>query len=325
METALTVVIVPRDRFSSLAACVDSILKYTPKPFNLVLLDLGFSAKDLEQVRQMCAGLPLEIETMGPTIPVVAFQRYLPKLKTKYTAWVDSDTYVTAGWMEMLLARAAKGARVIMPLTLERSGLDVDARKIPLRNHISHSEIRKVTVGGKEYIFDHKPYRRATPEEIPQEGHTIDFFELHAFFAETEVLRMLDYPPMVVREHIDMGIQLHKLGIPIWCEPKSVVHFDNIHERPTREDLKFFVYRWQAPFVNQSHELFRQRWGCTFYNEQFMCNWAFRRKIYSYCRFFGLPQYPSDFASRVANRFFCPPLPKELRHDPLKESQRMLA
>jgi len=45
---------------------------------------------------------------------------------------------------------------------------------------------------------------------------------------------------MVVREHIDIGMQLHRLGIDIWCEPKCRVLFDNIHERPALADLRFF-------------------------------------------------------------------------------------
>src|SRR5262249_28754883 len=157
-----------------------------------------------------------------------------------YVAWVDNDTFVTPGWMAALRERARARARVILPVTLEREGLDVDPRKIPLRNHISHAELRRLTVDGVPYVFDYKPFRRAAPEDLPGEPHTVDFFELHAFFAETAILRQLDLPAMVVREHIDLGLQLHRLGIDIWCEPRARVVFDNIHERPTLRDLRFF-------------------------------------------------------------------------------------
>src|SRR5262249_14959298 len=252
-----------------------------------------------------------------------AFKNYLANVHTRYVAWVDNDTYVTAGWLEALLKRAAVGARVVLPMTLEREGLDVDPRKIPLRIHISHSELRKTTVDNVQYVFDHKPFRRAAPEDVPQEPHLVDFFELHTFFAETEVLRKLDLPSMVVREHIDIGIQLHRIGIPIWCEPKSVVQFDNIHDRPTFADLKFFFYRWHKRLINQSHDLFEKRWGYRFYNEQFMKNWAFRRKVYSAARYLGLPQKAADFLSRAFNKVFSPPLPPRLTKDPLADSERV--
>jgi hypothetical protein len=324
MSEILTIVVVPRDRFSSAAACVESILKYTDVPFRLVLLDFGYPAPLLDRLRNLCTRVPFEIVACGRTIPMTAFREYLPKITTRYTAWVDNDTYVTEGWIVAALDRAAQGARVILPVTWEREGLDIDKRGIRVRNHISHSELRKVSVAGKEYVFDQKPYRRCSPDELPQDVHTVDFFELHAFFAETEVLRMLDLPPMVVREHIDIGIQLHRLGIDIWCDPKCQVEFDNIHERPDRADLGFFFYRWDQKLVDESHDLFEQRWGYRFYNEQFMKNWAFRRKVYSVARYLGLPQKPADFVSRAMVRLLCPKLPAHLSKDPLAESVRVL-
>ncbi len=152
----------------------------------------------------------------------------------------------------------------------------------------------------------------------------VDFFELHAFFAETEVLRQLEYPTIVVREHIDMGLKLHRLGIPIWGEPKAHVLFDNIHERPTWQDLVFFFFRWRDKFIDLSHQLFEKRWGFRFYNEQFMKNWAFRRRVFRACRFLRLPGQQSGFGSRVVVRLLRPRIPVALRHDPFKQSERVL-
>lgn len=324
MSEQVTIVVVPRDRFSSMLDCAKSILENTRVPYRLVLLDFGYSSRMLARLQELCQRIPLEVVACGRSIPLEAFKNYLKSVQTPYVAWVDNDTYVTPGWLESLLDRAGHGARVILPMTLEREGLDVDPRKIPLRIHISHSELRCTTVDNVQYVFDHKPFRRAAPADVPQEPHTVDFFELHTFFAETEVLRQLELPPMVVREHIDIGIQLHRKGIPIWCEPKSIVHFDNIHERPTLADLKFFFFRWHKRLIDQSHELFEKRWGYRFYNEQFMKNWAFRRKVYSVARYLGLPQKPADFLSRVFNKLFSKPIPPKLVADPLAKSERVL-
>jgi hypothetical protein len=324
VSESVTIVIVPRDRFSSVLDCVRSIVDNTVGPFRLVVLDFGYPARTLARVRQAVGSKPLEIVACGRTIPMVAFRDYLPRITTQYVVWIDNDTYVTPGWLEALLHRAAAGARVILPVTLEREGLDVDRRRLPLRNHISHSELRRVDVNGTRYVFDHKPYRRAAPEDIPSEPHTVDFFELHTFFAETEVLRQLDLPAMVVREHIDIGIQLHKKGIEIWCEPKSRVEFDNIHARPTYADLRFFFFRWSQHLVDESHELFERRWGYRFYNESYMKNWAARRKVFSVCRFMLLPHKAADLISRVVNKCFGTSTPPELRGDPMDRSERVL-
>src|SRR5262249_53683050 len=159
----------------------------------------------------------------------------------------------------------------ILPLTLERDGLDLDGTGRKLRVHISHGYLRKVRIEGKEYVYDDKnPSRRGSPDAAGTDGHTVDFFEFHAVIAETARWEQLDIPEVVMREHVDLGIQLHRLGIPIWCEPKSVVHFDNIHTRPTFGDLRYFFFRWGKGFVKDAHEQFEQRWGYRFSNEQFI-------------------------------------------------------
>jgi GT2 family glycosyltransferase len=325
MFEKVTVVVVPRDRFSSVVDCVAALVRHTDVPFRLAILDFGYSKRTLERVRALTGAIDTDIVRCGRTLPVLAFQRYLSRIDTPYLAWVDNDTFVTPGWLTALMDRASQGARVILPLTLERDGLDADPRGLTVRNHISHAELRRVNVAGTDYVFDHKPYRRAALAELPPEAHPVDFFELHAFFAETDVMRQLDYPAMVVREHIDFGIQLRQLGIDIWCEPRSQVHFDNIHLRPSWGDLRFFFYRWSQGLIDQSHELFAQRWGYRFYNEQFLKNWAFRRKVFSVCRFLGLPQRPADLASRALVKWLCRPIPEELRADPLPRSELALA
>ena len=324
MPEAVTIVVVPRDRFSSVEACVRSIIENTGVPFRLVILDLGYSRATLARLRALGEGLPLEVVPCGRTSPMDAFRRCLARIETRYTCWVDNDTFVTPGWMTALLHSAeVEGKRVLLPLTFEREGLDIDARRLSLRVHISHAELRKVTVAGTEYVFDYKPFRRAAKEDMPSGPWIVDFFELHTFFAETAILRQLDFPPMVVREHVDIGIQLNRLGIPIWCEPRAEVIFDNIHTRPTIEDLQFFFFRWSDRLVDRSHALFEQRWGWRFYNEQFLKNWAFRRRVFSLARFCFLPHQAADLLSRVMVKLFRPKIPAALRADPTAASVRV--
>jgi hypothetical protein len=323
-DEAVTIVVMPRDRFSSVTACVQSILDNTAEPFRLMIVDLGYSAHTRRALEAMCAAVPFELVACPRTIPMNAFQQCVERIATPYTCWVDNDTFVTAGWLTALLQSATtEGRRVLSPLTFEREGLDIDDRRLTLRVHISHAELRKVTVDGTEYVFDYKPFRRAAKEDLPATPWLIDFFELHTFFAETAVLRQLEYPAMVVREHVDIGIQLHRLGIPIWCEPRSEVVFDNIHTRPTIEDLRFFFFRWSDRRVDRSQALFAERWGWHFYNEQHIRNWAFRRRVFSLARFCYLPHKAADMLSRAMVKFFRPGIPAALRPDPVPSSVRV--
>jgi GT2 family glycosyltransferase len=324
MSPDVTIVVVPRDRFSTVGACARSIAENTCGPIRLVFLDFGYTKSQLTEIASACEGTDFRIETCGRQIPLQAFAKFSKSIDTRYVVWIDNDTFVTPGWLTELLRVAKLGAKAIMPLVLEREGLDVDTRRLELRNHISHSELRGVTVGDECFVFDHKPFRRAAVDELPTDEHTIDFFELHAFFIETETLRQLDLPEMVVREHIDLGIQLNRLGIPIWCAPQSHVYFDNLHERPDWTDLRFFFFRWAQSRVERSHRLFQERNGYRFYNERFMKNWATRRKVFSVARWLRLPNAAADFMSRAFVKLLRTPIPAELRPDPLARSQRML-
>src|SRR4051794_29189780 len=140
MAENVTIVVVPRDRFSSVTACARSIIETTAPPYRLAFLDLGYRRQTLDELRSICEALPTEIVTCGRRIPVAAFRDYLPRVTTPYVAWVDNDTYVTEGWLPAMLDRMALGARVVSPVTLEREGLDSDPRGATLRNHISHAE-----------------------------------------------------------------------------------------------------------------------------------------------------------------------------------------
>jgi hypothetical protein len=101
--------------------------------------------------------------------------------------------------------------------------------------------------------------------------------------------------------------------------------FDNIHSRPTIEDLQFFFFRWSDRLIDKSHDLFEQRWGWRFYNEQFMKNWAFRRRVFSVARFCFVPHKAADLLSRVMVRLFRPAIPAGFRSDPTAQSTRALA
>ncbi|HEY4320806.1 MAG TPA: glycosyltransferase [Gemmatimonadales bacterium] len=324
VKELVTIIVVPRDRFSSVEACTRSILDNTAEPFRLVFLDFGYAKRTVAALQTMCASVPCEVVPCGRAIPMDAFRDYVARVETEYTAWVDNDTFVTPGWLTAMLAAAReRGIRVMLPLTFEREGLDVDARRLSLRVHISHSELRQVSVAGTDYVFDYKPFRRAAREEVPAGPWTVDFFELHTFMAETAVLRQIDFPSMVVREHVDIGIQLHKLGIPIWCVPQAEVIFDNIHTRPTLEDLRFFFFRWSDALVDRSHQLFFERWGWRFYNEQFLKHWAFRRRVFSLARFCFVPHKAADLLSRVMVKLGRRPIPAALRADPTAASVRV--
>ena len=84
MACEVTILVVPRDRFSSVVPCVKSIVEHTDLPYRLAIFDFGYSRKTLVEIHQACGSQPVTIEPMGRTIPMRALKRYLPKIDTEY-------------------------------------------------------------------------------------------------------------------------------------------------------------------------------------------------------------------------------------------------
>ncbi len=316
-DNTVTVVITPRDRYTGVVECIETLYQHTRPPFRLMVLDLGYPIRILRQMQQAVRGKKdAEIISLGRIIPMEAFKRVLPEIRSRYTVFLDNDSRVSEEWLEPLLDCARSGANVVTPLTLEREGLDGGGA---IRSHIYVSELRKVEVAGRTYLIEHKPFRREPPENIPKERRPTDLFELHCVFIETEYLRRIELRPMVIREHIDMAMQFRKLGARLWAEPRSVVTFDNLNQRMELEDMLYFFFRWSEELLDKSARIFEDVWGYKFYTESSMKNWAFRRKVYLLARYFGLPNDVCNKLTNGLNRLLRPqwdPLP-----DPIGSSQ----
>ncbi|SET36649.1 glycosyltransferase [Thalassotalea agarivorans] len=297
-ETKVTVVITPRDRYSGIVECIENLYRVTKQPFKLIVLDLAYPKHLKKQINALLEDKDnAEIVNYGLIIPMEAMRRIRPKIDTPYVMFLDNDSNVTENWLPPLLSVAEQErAAIVNPLTLEKEGVDEGAS---LRNHLYTNEIRIVNVEGSDYLIEDKHFRRALPQEIPQEIAPSEMFELHGVLFETQFLHDIELPQMVIREHIDIGIQAKKMGRKILTQPESVVIFDNLGTRMQYFDMKFFFFRWNPKLTWKSSRLFEERWGYNFYAEQAMYHWVFRRKIFLFCRWLHLPISLANTITRV--------------------------
>ncbi|MGB1262275.1 MAG: glycosyltransferase family 2 protein [Cognaticolwellia sp.] len=298
-ETKVTVVITPRDRYSGVIECIENLYKLTPEPFLLKVLDLAYPEKIKQQLVALLAEKDnAELIEMGLIIPIEAMRNIRDTLTTPYVMFLDNDSNVTPNWLAPLLevAEVDPQVAVVNPLTLEKAGVDIGA---PLRNHLFTNEITVLEIEGTDYLIEEKHFRRALPEDIPKKVVPSEMFELHGVLFNTKILQEIELPQMVIREHIDIAMQLKKLGYKVFSQPNSVVVFDNLGTRMELADMKFFFFRWGKVLTWQSSRLFEQRWGYNFYAEQAMYHWVFRRRVFLYCRWLHIPIYVANQITRV--------------------------
>lgn len=321
MDPVVTIIITPRDRYTGLDECVEAVYRHTPQPFRLWIMDLDYPEAVIGPVRKQLQGrAEVRFFELGLRTPMDALREAQPLVDTPAVVLLDNDSRVTEGWLAPLLAALGDGHAVVTPLILEREGVD---RGAPLRNHLYTGEIRVVDVEGTPYLIEHKHFRRTEVPDLPRERTQTGTFELHCVLFDGEVFRRIELPSMVIREHLDISLQIAAMGRTMVVEPTSVIHFDNLGTRMALADMRFFFFRWGPKLTGPSSRLFERRWGYKFYSEQSMYNWVVRRKAFLVSRWFGAPIGIANRATQVAKKLFCrdwDPLP-----DPDGASRPLLA
>lgn len=312
----ITIVITPRDRYSGLDLCLTNLYDRTDRGFHLIILDLGYPESYLRKAKNITEGKDnVRYVDYGLITPMEALARVRSEINTKYTVLLDNDTNITPGWLPPLIEAASDKNVIVSPVVLEKEGVD---KGESIRNHLHSCDIVLINYNNQNYLIENKKYRRASVEELPEGIMTTDTFELHCVLFDTAHLKEIEIPPMVVREHIDIGLQTRAMNKDIVVQPKSIVMFDNLGTRMTLEDMKYFFFRWNKKLTKESHILFEKRWGYRFYAEKAMYVWVFRRKVFLISRFMHMPIWVSNKVSGLFKRLFCKNW--DPVKDPLKDS-----
>lgn len=302
-QAATTIIISPRDRYTGLLDCIAGLYQHTAQPFKLWVLDLDYPERILAPVREYLATrADTRIVELGLRVPMAALAAVREEIDTPSVVLLDNDTRVTEGWLPPLLAALTGDVAVVTPLVLERLGVDAGAA---LRNHLYTGELRRVEAEGKSWLIEQKNLRRVPVAEIPRAAADTGTFELHCVMFDSATFKAIELPEAVVREHLDIALQIRARGQRMRVEPASTVIFDNLGTRMHRADMRYFWFRWSRRKTAHSAQLFERRWGCRFYTEQAMDNWVVRRKSFLLARWLGLPISLSNKVAGLARRLLC--------------------
>lgn len=298
-----TIIISPRDRYTGLLDCITGLYRNTPQPFKLWVLDLDYPERVMAPVRRYFADKPgARIIELGLRVPMAALARVRNDIDTHSVVLLDNDTRVSEGWLSPLLAALTGDVAVVTPLTLERLGVDAGAA---LRNHLYTGDLRRVEAEGRSWLIEQKYHRRMPVDDIPREPADTGTFELHCVMFDSATFKAIELPEAVVREHLDIALQIRARGLRMRVEPASTVIFDNLGTRMHRSDMRYFWFRWSRRRTAHSARLFEQRWGQRFYTEQAIDNWVIRRKSFLLARWLGLPIGAANKVAGLARRLFC--------------------
>lgn len=260
---AITIVVVPRERFSYTQKSLESIYHHTNLPFELVYVDAG-SPKHIHRY------LLQEANKRGFTLlrsnhflsPNQARNLGLSQATTDYVVFIDNDVHVSPGWLTSLWQCAQEtNAAVVGPLTCIGPSLHEqiysaggDAR---IFMDLQGNQIRRCLYNKRFFIN-----RSATATQHQLCRRACEFAELHCLLIKRDIFHRigpLDERLLGAQEDMDFCLSVNRLGTRIICEPASVVTYvPQISYRWS--DMAYFMLRWSDIWEVESLMYFQQKW-----------------------------------------------------------------
>ena len=261
MNPLVTIVVVPRERFSYTRESLESIYQNTELPFKLIYVD-GNSPPPIKKYLEAQAepkGFEL-IRTDYYLYPNQARNLGLAQVDTKYVVFADNDIVVQPGWLKTLVdcAESDPKAAVVGPLMCQYEPI--------------HAEIH--CAGGESRIVVDVKGRRRMREKMYKQGHTTEkmrsqmqrceteLCEFHCMLVRSSIFAELghfDEEMLNTKEHIDFCMGVIEAGYKVYFEPDSLVTY--VPAVPLEwSDLHYYMLRWSNDWETKSLNRMREKW-----------------------------------------------------------------
>lgn len=263
-EPQVTIVVVPRERFSFTRESLESIYEHTETPFKLIYVDGGSppEIRDYLETQSKLRNFKL-IRTDCYLSPNQARNIGIRQVDSKYLVFVDNDVIVSPGWLRQMIQCAEEtGATIVTPLTGE--GLPAHQR-VHCAGGEAHIAYRGEGAEAKRYIHARLRYRGRRLKEVQSklEREPTELAEFHCMMVRTEIfdkIGLLDEAIMNTKEHADFCMSVTQAGGSIYLEPSSIVTYvpGLSFDWP---DLHFYMLRWSDAWGIASLKRLRDKWN----------------------------------------------------------------
>lgn len=258
-EPDVTVVVVPRERFTLAPRSLDGLYAETTVPFRLVYVD----GRSPARIRRY-----LETEAKRRGFRLLRSPRYLAPTEArnlgrnqasgKYVVFIDNDVLVGPGWLDALVRCAEEtGAWLVGPLYCFG---EPAFTKVHMAGGTAHIEVRE---GGRCLSETHRfPGRRLDEVRAELRRMQTELVEFHCLLVRAEVFKRLgplDEGLLSDFEHIDLCLTVREAGGTIYVEPEALVNW--VPPPPLAwSDLPYFMLRWSEAWNRASLRRFREKW-----------------------------------------------------------------
>jgi GT2 family glycosyltransferase len=258
-ETKVTLIVVPRERFSYTKKSLENIYQNTNLPFNLIYVDVN-SPSEIKRY--------LEIQAQEKNFRLIRVNRFLTpnqarnlalaSIDTEYVVFIDNDVLVKPDWLEALVNCADEtGAWVVGPLCLEGD----DFAKV----HMAGGTYEFKQRGSQRWMIMRRPCFRTPLSEVRIEfkRQPTQAIEFHCVLVRMEVFKelgLLDEQVMGIGQEDDLCLTVLQVGKPIYFEPASVITYVPPQTLAWSE-MPFFYLRWSQAWCEVSIKRLREKWN----------------------------------------------------------------
>jgi GT2 family glycosyltransferase len=314
-EPQVTIVVVPRERFSCTRESLESICEHTTIPFKLVYVDGGSP----RHVRHY-----LEAQTRKKHFHLIRTDYYLSpnrarnlglrQVNSKYVVFIDNDVVVAPGWLGSLVQCAEEtGAEIVAPLICQHKPV----------HEIVHcaggqTGVEVKTKGGEveRHLLERIYHQGRQVAEIKLQRQPTGLAEFHCMLVRTEIfarIGSLDEALLNTKEHVDLCMLVARAGGAIYFEPTSIVTY--VPGPPLAwSDMPFYMLRWSDAWELASFRRLREKWNLSedgYFKSRYR-NLGWRRRMaitkpLSHSLTFGMDGTPVEgllgAADKVLNRY----------------------
>ncbi len=255
----VTIVVVPRERFSYAARSLDTIYEHTDYPFSLVYVDAGSPAATRRYLAQKARENSFKlIRTNHYLSPNQARNLGGKDVNSKYVVFIDNDVLVTPGWLGALVSCAEQtGAWIVGPLTLIGQPESQIIHFAGGTANIKEEHGKRVYYA--EHRFDGKRFADVASALCPQSSELAEFHCMLMLTKAYQEVGPFDERLWSMYEHEDNCLKVRENGGAVYFEPRSVITY----VPPAVfcwSDLPFFMLRWSEAWNSASQQHFQNKW-----------------------------------------------------------------
>jgi GT2 family glycosyltransferase len=271
-----TIVVAPRERFTSLVESLHSLFQTIPAEVPVVVVEGGTPVATRAELSALADERSYRLISLPYMLkPNEARNRGVAEASTEFVVLADNDIHYEPGWLQALEAHAvAHDSDAVAPLIcigppaatiIHHAGGVLEATRANGR----------LTLRERHRLMD-SPLE-SVQDVLPETGnHVCEFHCMMVRRSFLEKLGGLD-ERLITREQMDFALRALVLeGKVTFAQDAVVTYMARDDFSPL--DLRYHLFRWSDRFVVESMDAFEATWGVSLDRERIRVDWTARHR-----------------------------------------------